>query len=138
MVKPNDDAPLSQLVTGLFSDVTGLLRKEIDLAKTEVSEKLSKAIGGIEVLLAGAVLAIGAIGVLLGALVGVLAAVMVNQGMTEVNADAAAAVIVGLLVAVVAWALVARGLAVLRGSSLNLDRTTASLRRDMNVVKEKM
>jgi hypothetical protein len=125
-------------VTGLFSDVTGLLRKEIDLAKTEVSEKLSKAIGGIEVLLAGVVLAIGAIGVLLGALVGVLAAVMVNQGMTEVNADAAAAVIVGLLVAVVAWALVARGLAVLRGSSLNLDRTTASLRRDMNVVKEKM
>jgi hypothetical protein len=82
MVKPNDDAPLSQLVTGLFSDVTGLLRKEIDLAKTEVSEKLSKAIGGIEVLLAGVVLAIGAIGVLLGALVGVLAAVMVNQGMT--------------------------------------------------------
>ncbi|KAA0689124.1 phage holin family protein [Neorhizobium sp. P12A] len=138
MVSSTDNIPLSELLGGLVSDVSGLLRKEIDLAKTEASEKVSKAMTGVEVLVIGLVLAIGAVGVLLSAVVSALATVMVHQGMAETTAHALSALIVGLVVAGLAWALVSKGIATLRGAAFKLDRTSASLRRDVDVVKEKM
>lgn len=138
MAKSPESAPLSDLVGGLVADVTGLLRKEIDLAKTEASEKLSHALNGIEFLIVGLVLGIGAVGVLLGALVGALTAFLVNYGMAQTSASALAALIVGLIIAAIAWAIVSRGLAVLRGSNMTLNRTATSLRRDVDAVKEKL
>lgn len=138
MAKTNENTPLSELVGGLLSDVTGLLRKEIDLAKTEVSEKLKKAMSGVEFLMIGLVLAIGAVGVLLSALVSGLAVVLSRYGISEVSANALAAVIVGLIIGAIAWLLISRGIAALRGTELKLDRTTASLRRDAEIVKEKV
>ncbi|NOV21812.1 phage holin family protein [Ensifer adhaerens] len=138
MAKTTDQMPLSELVGGLVSDVSGLLRKEIDLAKTEASEKVAKALGGVEVLMIGVIFAIGAVGVLLSALVSGLAASLVSNGMNEVTANATSALVVGLVVGLIAWALISKGLATLRGSNFKLDRTTASLRRDVDVVKEKM
>ncbi|MBX4938635.1 phage holin family protein [Rhizobium binae] len=138
MAKSSENTPLSELVGGLVGDVTGLLRKEIDLAKTEASEKLSRALSGVEILLFGLVLAIGAVGVLLSALVGGLAAFLVTQGFTQTTASALASLIVGVIIAAIAWALVSRGLAALRGNNLKLDRTASSLRRDVDVVKDKI
>ncbi|NKQ86837.1 phage holin family protein [Rhizobium ruizarguesonis] len=138
MSKSTENTPLSELVSGLVGDVTGLLRKEIDLAKTEASEKLSQALSGVEILLFGLVLAIGAVGVLLSALVGALAAFLVTQGFTDTAAGALASLVVGIIVAGIAWALVSRGLASLRGNNMKLDRTVTSLRRDVDVVKDKI
>ena len=138
MADPNNNAPLSELIGGLVSDVSGLLRKEIDLAKTEASEKLSKALGGVEVMVVGLVLAIGAVSVLLSALVSGLTLVLVRNGMGEVGAHALAALIVGVVIGGIAWLLVSRGIAALRASNLKLDRTATSLRRDVDVVKEKI
>lgn len=67
-----------------------------------------------------------------------LAASLVSNGMNEVTANATSALVVGLVVGLIAWALISKGLATLRGSNFKLDRTTASLRRDVDVVKEKM
>ncbi|QKK33120.1 phage holin family protein (plasmid) [Rhizobium indicum] len=138
MAKSPDTVPLSELVGGLVADVTGLLRKEIDLAKTEMSEKFSKALVGVEVAMFGLVLAIGAVGILLSALVSGLAALLVTQGFTETSASALASLFVGVVIALIAWAMVSRGLAALRGSNMQLDRTATSLRRDVDVVKEKI
>jgi uncharacterized membrane protein len=138
MGKGPENAPLSELVVGLVSDVTGLLRKEFNLAKTEASEKLSHALEGIEVLILGLVLAIGAIGVLLTALVGGLAAFLVSQGITQTYASALSALVVGIVIAIIAWAFISRGLAAMRGDNLTLDRTATSLRRDVDAVKEKI
>lgn len=138
MAKANENTPLSELIGGLLSDVTGLLRKEIDLAKTEVSEKVKKALSGVEFLMIGLVLAIGAVGVLLSALVSGLAVVLSRYGISEVSSNALAAVIVGLVIGAIAWLLISRGITALRGTQLTLDRTTASLRRDAEIVKEKV
>jgi uncharacterized membrane protein len=138
VAKATENTPLSELIGGLLSDVTGLLRKEIDLAKTEVSEKVKKALSGVEFLMIGLVLAIGAVGVLLSALVSGLAVVLSRYGISEVSANALAAVIVGLVIGAIAWLLISRGIAALRGTELGLDRTTASLRRDAAIVKEKV
>ena len=133
-----DNRPLGELISGLVGDLSGLFRKEIDLAKREASEKFTFAIGGVEMLVAGMVLAIGAIGVLLSALVSGLAAFLVSQGMAEPGANSLAAVIVGVVVALAAWMSMSRGLSILRGTDLTLDRTGRSLRRDAEVVKEKL
>ena len=133
-----DTTPLSELVGGLVSDVTGLLRKEIDLAKTEASEKLSHALNGIEVLIVGLVLAIGAVGVLLSAIVQGLAAFLVTQGIAQPTANAIAALLVAIVIGGIAWAMVSRGIGALRATNMKLDRTATSIRRDVDVVKEKM
>ena len=88
-----DSRPLSELVTGLVSDISGLFRKEIDLAKTEASAKFSNALSGMEMFAIGLVLAIGAVGVLLSAIVNGLSAVFVAQGFSDANADAFASII---------------------------------------------
>ncbi|WP_137134919.1 phage holin family protein [Rhizobium sp. FKY42] len=137
MSNPVENRPLSELLTGLVGDVSGLFRKEINLAKAEASEKVSKAMTGVEMMAAGLVFAIGAIGVLLAAVVSGLSALLLSMGFAERNADAIAAVVVGLVVAIIGWGMISRGLAVLRGSSMNLDRTTHSLQRDVQVLKER-
>ena len=138
MVNHWDDRSLTELMAGLVTDITGLFRKEIDLAKAEASENLNRALGGIETLLIGVIFAIGAIGVLLAAAVKGLAAFLVARNIAEPNADTLAALIVGVIVALLAWAMVARGISTLRGSSLKLDKTATSLRRDVDVVKERV
>lgn len=132
-----ENRPLTELFTGLVADVSGLFRKEIDLAKAEASEKVSRAMGGIEMLAAGLVFAIGAIGVLLAAVVSGLSALLLTMGLAERNADAIASVIVGVIVALIGWSLISRGLSIIKGGDMNMNRTTTSLRRDAQVLKER-
>lgn len=138
MANQMDNRPLSELVSGLVSDITGLFRKEINLAKTEASEKMSQAVTGIEAFAAGLVFAIAAVGVLLAALVNGLAAFLVAQGMTEASAEALSAVVVGVIVALLAWGMIHRGLSTLRGENLKFDRTSSSIRRDAQIIKERV
>ncbi len=137
MAETQDSRSLSELVTGLVGDISGLFRKEISLARAEMSEKMSKAMTGVEALIAGVILAIGAIGVLLAGLVAGLAAFLVARGLSEHAAESLSAVVVGVVIALIAWGLISKGLAALKGESLSLDRTTTSLRRDAQVLKER-
>lgn len=138
MSVPHESRPLTELIGGLAGDISTLFRKEIQLAKAEASEKVSAVIGGVELLLAGAVLALGALGVLLAAAVSALAAFFVARGMGATGANSLSALIVGAIVAVIAWMLISRGLAAFKGSNMKLERTTDSLGRDAAVVKERL
>jgi hypothetical protein len=132
----SDTRPLGELISGLVADISGLFRKEIDLAKTEASAKISNAVVGLEMFAIGLVLAIGALGILLAAVVNVLGAVLVAMGFTEANADAIASLVVALIVGLAAWIAITRGMTVIRNTDPNLPRTANSLRRDAEVVKE--
>ena len=138
MSEINQNRPLPELIGGLFSDVSGLVRKEIALAKAEASESFSRAIGGIEIVAIGLVLAIGAIGVLLSAAVQGLTTLLVAQGYNESGASAAAALGVGVIIGVVAWITISRGFAALKASNWRMDRTTSSVSRDAEMIKEKV
>jgi uncharacterized membrane protein len=133
-----DNRPLSELIGGLAGDISGLFRKEIELAKAEASEKLSQTMSGVELLIAGGVLALGALGVLLTAIVSLLSAFLINQGVDPTFANAISAGIVTIVVGIIAWGLVSKGLSNLKGSNLNLNRTVSSLNRDAQVVKERL
>lgn len=138
MSSSNETRPLSELIGGLASDISNLFRTEIQLAKAEASEKFSQTLGGIELLLAGAVLALGALGVILTAIVAGLGAFFIAQGMGEAGANALSALIVAVVVGIIAWIFISRGLAALRVGNLTLNRTASSLGRDADVVKERL
>jgi len=127
---------LGDLLGGLVSDISGLFRKEIELAKAEASEKLDDAMKAGRNLAIGAVLAIGAIGVFLAALVSGGTTILVGLGMTELAANFVSALVVTLVVAIIAWAMIARGMAELKANKLNMQRTAQSLQMDAAAVRE--
>jgi hypothetical protein len=126
---------LVDLLSGLVGDVSMLFHKEIELAKAEASEKLDDAIGASRNLAIGGVLAIGAVGVLLAAIVSGLTALLVAWGMQDQLANFVAALVVAVVVGLIAWSMIAKGAADLRASKLNMERTTRSLQRDAATVK---
>jgi len=138
MSQVNEGRPLAELLGGLASDISNLFRKEIQLAKAEASEKFSQTLGGVISLVIGAVLGLGALGVLLSAIVSLLASFFVDQGMDPAMSNAIAAGIVTVVVGIIAWIFFNRGMSALKASNLNLNRTTASLSRDADIVKERL
>lgn len=129
--------PMPELLGGLISDLTGLFRKEIQLAKTEASEKVDQVVGASLSLLIGGVLALGALGVVLAALVTAIGAFFVSMDMQPTAANSLAAAIVAVIVGGIAWMLISKGLSALKASNLMLNRTTHSLAQDADAVKEK-
>ena len=138
MARTEEGRPLAELLGGLAGDISTLFRKEIQLAKAEASEKLSETMAGVVSLLIGTVLALGALGVLLTAVVSVLAAFFVSRNMDPTLANALAAAIVGVVVGVIAWIFASRGLNALKARNLNMNITAGSLSRDANIVKERL
>lgn len=127
---------LGDLLSGLASDISGLFRKEIQLAKAEASEKLDVALGAGRNVAIGAVLAIGAIGVFLAALVAGGTALLMQAGIAEPLANFISALVVTIVVGGIAWSMIARGVAEFRANKLNMERTTQSLQMDAAAVRE--
>ena len=127
---------LGDLLSGLASDISGLFRKEIQLAKAEASEKLDAALGAGRNIAIGAVLAIGAIGVFLAALVAGGTALLVRLGVAEPLANFISALVVTIVIGGIAWSLISRGIAEFRANKLNMERTTQSLQMDAAAVRE--
>ncbi len=134
----SDGRPLTELLGSLAGDITSLFRKEVQLAKAEASEKISEAMASVAQIVIGAILALGALGVFLAAIVSGLGAIFVSMGMSPPWASALAGLIVAIIVGVIAWVFVSRGLAGLKGRKLMLERTATSLQRDASAVKEKL
>ena len=128
--------PITDLLGGLVSDISGLFRKEIQLAKAEAGEKLDEVIDSSRNLAIGGVLAIGAVGVFLTALVTGLGALLIAMGMSEAMSAFISALVVAIVVGAVAWMFIQKGVAELRANKLNMNRTTRSVVQDAQVVKE--
>ncbi|MGH6919785.1 MAG: phage holin family protein [Geminicoccaceae bacterium] len=123
-----DERSLKDLLGDLTENITTLFRQEIQLARAETSEKITQVGVAIGAIAGGAILALAALIVLLQALV---------IGLTEAGLPAGwAALIVGAVVAVIAYVLIHKGTSDLKASNLAPDRTVNSLKRDAQVVKE--
>ena len=133
-----ESRPLAELLGGLATDISTLFRKEVQLAKVEASEKVSETMAGVSSIAIGGVLALGALGVFLSAIVSLLSAFFLAQGMNPTLANAISAFIVTAIVGITAWVIISGGLNALKTSNLNMNRTTASLSRDADIVKERL
>jgi ABC-type uncharacterized transport system permease subunit len=124
--------PTNKSAAGLLSDaiahMSALVRKEVDLARAEVSENMSRA--GIAVgFLAGAlVIALTALNVLAAALVAGLAETRLGPGWS--------ALVVGIVLGIIAFALAMKAKNDLTLSSIAPTRTAKNVQRDAQALKE--
>jgi len=125
-----DDRSLRDLVADLGNSIATLFRKEIQLARAETAEKIGQAGTAVASIAAGGILALAALLVLLQALVVAIAEAGVPPAL--------AALIVGAVVALIAYVLVHKGLRDLKAGSLAPNRTVDALKTDAHVAKEQM
>lgn len=121
---------LPELFTDTINQMTTLFRKEAQLARTEMSEKVGQAIGGLVMIVAGAVLLIPALVVLLGAAVDALA----ETGMEVYWAAlivGGGALLIGIILALV-------GVNRLKVENLAPNRTMHQLQRDAAVARDQV
>jgi membrane protein implicated in regulation of membrane protease activity len=118
------------IVTDLLGQFTLLLRKEGELARTEMSEKITQMAVALGLLVAGAVLMMPALVVLLFAAVAAL-----DQGGMS---SASAALVVGGAVLLLGLILVMIGVSRLKARRLVPRKTIHQLQEDVSVAKRQV
>ena len=125
------DRSVPDLLGDLVDQTSTLVRKEVQLARAEFSEKLA-AMGA-----AGASLAVGGVLLLAALIVLLQAAVAALVEYAHLSATVSA-LIVAIVVALIGYGVLRGGLSRLKASNLTPDRTVAQLSRDAEVAKEQV
>jgi uncharacterized membrane protein YqjE len=120
-----------QLLGDLVSQVSSLVRKEVQLARAEVGESVSTAGSSIAMIAAGGLLMLAALMVFLQALIAWL---VEQQGWSA----AGASLLVGLVVAGLGLILLLVGRSRLSAANLAPRRTAEQLQRDAAVAREQV
>jgi len=129
--RANGRRPLAGLFSDLWRETTTLVHDEVELAKADISDKVTQAGRGVgAVATGGAVLFAGFI-VLLFAAVGALEMVLPPQ-----QAPWMAPLIVGAVVTIIGAVALSSGKKKLQAENLKPTRSIDSLRRDRDVAKE--
>ena len=127
MAMRTEDRPLSELVSEVTGELAALFRKEVELAKVETSEQVSRAVK------AGAMLGAAGVVALLAAM---LLAWAAAWGLAAVMPTGFAFLIVGIVFLIVAAVLGSVGKKKLSSVSPVPDQTVATLRDDVQVAKD--
>lgn len=123
------DKPLSSLFSELAGETTTLVRKEVELARAEMSEKMGQAAAGAISLAAGGLVAFaGLIFLLLSATI----------GLSNWVSDWLAALIVGGVVALIGIFMVMAGKNRLSTENLQPKRTIETLQEDKQWAKSQL
>lgn len=122
------DRGISDIIVDLMKEFSNLLRREVRLARAEISEKITKAGVGLAMILVGAGVSVAALVILLEA--GVAALV------TQAGFEAwQAALIVAVAALIVAGLFFAIGVYRLKAQNLTPRKTVEQLQRDAAVAK---
>lgn len=128
MQERRDDRSLGELFAELAKDTSTLVRQEVQLAKTEMSQKaanVGKAVG---------MLAVGGMVIYAGVLA-ILAAIIILLG-GAIDNYWLSALIVGVVVAIIGYVLVQKGRTTLTNANLAPTETIATLKEDAQWTKE--
>ena len=128
---------IGELLREVSNDIGELFRKEIDLAKTELAEKASRAGSNVASLaIGGAVCFAGALA-LLAAVVNLVGWVIAEVASPEL-AFWPAPLLVGLVLGGIGYGMVTKALAALRSESLAPEQTAQTLQENKEWLKEKI
>lgn len=123
-----DQQSTLSMILDVFRQGSGLVEKEIKLAKTEVGENISRAGFAVGLLLGAAVMAMICLNLLAGALVTLIIAAGIAPGW--------ATLIVAGGFGIVAALLVAKAVHDLKASSLIPNKAMDNVRKDVRTLKE--
>lgn len=132
MAIEKNEKSLAALFSDLTRDTVELVRQEIALARTELSNKVTTAQTALASMAVGAAVILAGLFLLLQAVVQGVAMILPPE-----MAPWLAPLLVGAIVAVIGWAMLKAGKAKLDPDNLVPQRTVDSLRRDKAVVQEK-
>jgi drug/metabolite transporter (DMT)-like permease len=119
---PKDERSLGELLSELSRETSVLVRKEVELATTEMTAKARTAGGHVALAATGGALAHAALLVLLAAFV---------VGLTQLGVAAwLAALIVAVVVGAVGYMLINKGVSALRATRVVPTHTVQSLKED--------
>lgn len=121
---------LGDLFAELTRDTSTLVRKEIELAKTELGQKVSTAGKNVGFLAIGGAVAYAGVLALIGGVILLLAQAL--------NSLWLSALLVGLVVAVVGYMLVQKGLTALRNADFVPHKTLETLKEDKEWAKDQI
>ncbi len=131
---PTEPRAQGRSLIGLFSDLfretSTLVHEEAQLAKAEISEKVSQLGSGVAAIAAGGAILFAGFIVLLFAAVNALAMFLPPD-----HAAWLAPLIIGLIVMIAGYIALASGRKEFRAESLKPSRTMESLRRDTELVR---
>lgn len=132
-----EERSIVQLLRELTAELRNLLKQEVNLAKTEMSEKASRLganLGSLAV--GGAVAFLGALALLAAVVYGLTS--LLDQFMSLGIAVWLAPLIVGAVLAAVGYSLIKKALETLKRESLTPERTTQSLQENKEWLKQKI
>ena len=129
MEQQREERSLGELFAELARDTSSLVRQEVDLAKTEVTQKATRAGRHIGMIGAGAAVAYAG-------LLAVVAAVILGIGLFIPLW--LSALIVGIAVAIVGYVVIQSGLSALKRADLTPHETIESLKEDTEWAKDQV
>ena len=124
-----DTRSIPDVLSAVAGDLADLVRKESELVRTEVQEKISDAAK------AGVSMSLGA-ALLLGGFLSLLAAVVL--ALSHVMDPAWAALLVGVVAGLIGYTLVRGAAKKVQPSALAPDRAARQLQKDAQLVKEQV
>jgi putative superfamily III holin-X len=120
---------MGELFGQLSQDMTMLVRQEVQLARAEMSEKLSRLTANLVSVLAGGFVAY------VGALALVAALILALNDLANIS-PWVSALIVGAVLAIAGYAMLRRGLGELRRVDLAPRRTVENIKDDVQAIKD--
>jgi putative superfamily III holin-X len=129
MPELKQERSLGELFGQLSQDLTMLVRQEIQLARTELSEKLSRFAANLISVAAGGFVAY------VGGLALVAALILALHDLANISV-AVSALIVGAVLAIAGYVMLKRGLSELKRVDIAPRRTVENIKDDVQSIKE--
>lgn len=126
MSEVQDTRSIPEVLSAVASDLANLVRKEGELVRTEVSEKISDAGKAATTMSVGAALLLGGFGCLMAALV---------LGLAEFMPPFWAALLVGVVAGLIGFTLVKGAANKVKAKGLAPERATRQIQKDAQLVK---
>ena len=128
---------ISDLVKDLRDEALLLVRQEVALAKTEMSEKMARILRNTAYAIAGALVAfVGLIFILQAVAVGIGIGLH-EAGLTEKQSMWASPLILGTIVAIIGAILISKGIEAVKNESLVPEETVDSLKKNKEWIQNK-
>jgi putative Mn2+ efflux pump MntP len=132
-----EERSLGQILRELRDETSDLLRKEVTLAKVEMSEKASRVGTNLgSVAMGGAVAFAGALALLAAVVFGLTS--LLEKFMSPGVATWLAPLLVGIVLAFVGYGMIQKALAALKQESIAPTQTTESLKENKEWLKARM
>ena len=134
----NEESSIVYLLKKLRDDTTTLVRDEISLAKTEISEKIASISRNVGYLAVGALVAYAALILFLQGIGLLLRDLFISGGMNQASASLLGFLIVGGVIGIIGALLIVKALNTLKKEPLTPTKTAETLREDKEWVQNKV